>query len=387
MYSCKEGMYVTSRPTNRDQGAIPDEIGMASPLTDAADRPVDSQLRMLEIASLLLGHRRLLIGGILAAMLLAGIMSIMIPNCYWSRASLLPTGKIDKMGELTSLAGFSSTDMTDENSSKFFPVILRSELVKNAVLETTYSFVHDGKSIELTLPEYFETQNRDQLYQELDQIISVSMDKKTGVIELGAETRYPRLSQMILTEYIRNLESYNLHKRSSQARSNANYLSRQVELTRIELAVAEDSLCAFQEVNRNWAATSVPQIIRELGRLQREVEIKSGTLRYLVQQLESARLEAQKDVPIVCVLDKPSLPTRKSAPSRARIVALGGITAFFCLTAYLVAMEVARRRTRSADREAYLAFRNELGRTFSKPSRILNLVKSGKVLRNLKLSK
>ncbi len=279
------------------------------------------------------------------------------------------------MAELKSLAGLSSMMMSEENSSTLFPVILRSELVRDAVLAQTYTFKHRGKPVELTLPDYFETHEPDELHEKLAENTAISTDKKTGVIELSAETRYPGLSQAIMQAYIEHLEQYNLHKRRSQARNNAQYLARQLEQATDELTAIEDSLCAFQLVNANWSMTSDPEILRELGRLQREVEIKNTTRLFLVQQLEAAKLEAQKDVPIVRILDHPSLPTIKSGPARSRMVLFGGLGAFLCLSLYLVGYEIFTRRTRGHDRDAYLAFRSELNDAVAQSSRILNLVK------------
>ncbi len=353
-----------------------DNRGMRRDLqTPTGSSSTATQIKLFEVAGLLLRHRTLLLIGTVATMVVVAVYSLMISNRYTSRASILPTGTVDQMSELKSLAGISSIMMSEENSSALFPVILRSELVRDALLAQTYSFQHKRQSVELTLTEYFDTAERDQLRHELGEITTITADKKTGVIELTVETRYPGLSQAVLQAYIEHLERYNLHKRRSQARNNAQYLARQLEQATDELTAIEDSLCAFQLANANWSMTSDPEILRELGRLQREVEIKNTTRLYLVQQLESAKLEAQKDVPIVRILDHPSRPTRKSGPSRSRMVFFGGLGAFLFLSFYLIGYEIFTRRAKQHDREAYLVFRSELNDAMADSSRILNLVK------------
>jgi uncharacterized protein involved in exopolysaccharide biosynthesis len=297
------------------------------------------------------------------------------PNLYTSQSIILPSGKntngnVNALKSLVGLAG--PMAVTDENSSALFPVVLRSNLVADGVLGKTYTF-HDGtKTKSLTLGQYFDEDNPDKLRKYLRSVTSASSDKQTGEIYVSVETAYPELSQAVLTEYLSQLEDFNTNKRRSSAKSDAEYLTRQLETVGAELRTAEDNLETFQSHNMDWNGTSSPEISKEIGRLQREVDVKSGTYTMLSQQLESAKLDAQKDAPIVRILDAPSLPTLKSGPFRRNVILFSGVLAFMILAAVILVQDIIRQGISGANQGDYSAFRDDVKRSFPRAERIFN---------------
>jgi uncharacterized protein involved in exopolysaccharide biosynthesis len=246
------------------------------------------------------------------------------------------------MADLKRLAGFGAMSAADENSSELFPEILRSRAIQDDVLDKRYNFTHDAKLYTIKLGDYFDQDNPDKLRAAINDITYISLDKKTGVIALAVETEYPELSKAVLESYIAELESFNLHTRRSAARENATYLGRQIEQTRQEMAKAEDELESYQSANRNWLEGSSPDLLKTIVRLQREVEIQNKKYLYLTQEYEIAKLDAQRDVPIVRILDRPSLPVEKTGPKRTLIILAMGLVAFLATCFGVVLIEVMR---------------------------------------------
>ncbi|UCG60510.1 MAG: hypothetical protein JSV52_09250 [Candidatus Zixiibacteriota bacterium] len=348
-----------------------------------SDGPVDHSLRqnpddeinLFEFGTTLVRKRRFIVYPVLAVMFITAVVLLFTPNRYTSTVTILPSGKTDKLSSLKSLAGFNSLTQADENSSELFPEILQSRLVKDAVLSRTYSFDHDGEEMTTTLEEYFDEADPDLLQRELGEIATFSIDKKTGVIRLAVETKYPAFSQAILSAYVTELENFNLHKRRSTARDNEIYLAGQMESKKLELAEAERLLEQFRMENRNWSSTSSPEILHELTRLQREAEIKSTAYLYLTRQHEMAKFEAQKDVPIVRLLDSPSLPTQKSSPRRTIILMLMGMITAMMATLAVVINDSIGKRSRSTGDDSYRTFRDNVTTAFPKTSRLVNRLK------------
>ncbi len=298
----------------------------------------------IELARLLLKRRRTIIGVTLAVCVIAMGLLLLIPNKYLSEASLLPSGSQDKMADLKRLAGFGSMSLTDENSSELFPEILRSRSIQDSVLAKRYHFAHNAKPITLKLAEYFDQESPDKLRGALNDVTYIALDKKTGVIDIAVETKYPDLSRQILTAYLSELESFNLFARRSAARDNAQYLGRQIDRTMVEVAAAEDSLESYQASNRNWLEGSSPDLLKTIARLQREVEIQNKKYLYLTQEYEIAKLDAQKDVPIMRVLDQPSLPVEKSSPKRGLLLVTIGLVTLLGTIFWVVAVDIWRKR-------------------------------------------
>jgi len=304
-------------------------------------------------------------------MVLAALITLLIPNKYSSVATILPSAGPDKMAELKSLAGLGNLTGQEENSSELYPVILASQTIRDAVSGEPYTLEDDGESKTVLLADYFGQTNPDKLREALATVTSVASDKKTGVITIAVETRYPALSQAILTRYLNELESFNLHKRRSQAKERAVYLSRELAQQKSELEAAEDSLGAFQSLNRDWMGSSDPETGKLMARLKRVVDTRAQTYFYLTQEYEIAKLDAQKDVPVVRILDNPTLPTRKSSPKRALIVVMVGMVAFFGVLSGVIVAEAIRRTSAGPERTAYEGLRSDFTREFPRISRVL----------------
>lgn len=77
-----------------------------------------------------------------------------------------------------------------------------------------------------------------------------------------------------------------------------------------------------------------PQIALNYLRLQREVEIQSKILSFLLPLYEQAKIEEKRETPTILVLDKPTLADRKSKPKRLTMVLIWTICGFIIITLY-----------------------------------------------------
>ncbi len=313
-----------------------------------------------------------------SAMAIMAVVMFLTPNKYVSTASLLPSGKTDQMSALKEAVGIANPGAVDENSSVLFPLVLQSRTIADGVLSRTYTIEHNGKSMTIVPTEYFERTDPDELRQSLADATAVWMEKKTGDIHLEVETKYPELSQALAYAYLEELEDFNVNRRKSMAKENAKYLEGQIIRSRDSLRAAEDALSDFRQHNADWAGNTNSEILAQLTGLQREVEIRSAAYVYLQQQLEMARLDVQKTVPVTRVLDAPSLPTLKSSPRRTLSVLLAGFAAFMVTLCILLFQEYMRREQNGPAAIAYRELRGDFGRNFPRTSRMLKLVTRSK---------
>jgi len=332
---------------------------------------LEGEINLFELGSILLRKKRIIAYVVGSVVLLAVIILLLIPNKYQSNASILPTGETNKLSSLTSLAGLGGLMPVDENSSDLFPTILHSKRIKKAVLDKTYSFATDKKQVSLKLSDYFHKEDLDKLYKALNGITYIGKDKNTGVISIAVETKYPALSQAIVGTYLEQLEDFNLHKRRTRAKENELYLAKQLEIKNNELNQTENNLEQFQKANRNWANSDNPEIIKALTNLQRDVEVKTKAFVFLTQQYEMAKFEAQKDVPIVQILDEPSLPTQKSGPHRTIILLLTAITTLMITMFFVILFENIKKKSLAKNDEEYQVFRNNLSTAFPRLNRLV----------------
>jgi tyrosine-protein kinase Etk/Wzc len=343
----------------------------------AGSSPYRFEVNVFELTRLIVRRRKLVAAVVAGTMLVTAVFLFLQSNRYRSTASILPSGNSDNLSTIKNLVGLGGPQApADENSSALFPVILSSNLVVDAVLEKTYRITHKSREMTVTLPDYFGIEDPDRLRGALKDVTAVTADHQTGELYVSVETKYPTLSQALVGEYLAQLEDFNLHKRRSTARDNERYLARQMITVNEELQAAEDSLEAFQKANLDWAVTGSPEILKELGRLQRQVNAKSSTYVMLMQQHEMAKLDAQKDIPIVSLLDPPSLPTMKSGPFRRNIILLSGIISFFLVTFGLIVRHLATQIKEGRPRDDFDAFQRDLSDAFPRADKIVNRIRT-----------
>lgn len=331
-----------------------------------------SGISVFHIVSDLLNRRRLIIYSTLSVMVVVAAIVFLSPNLYTSTCTILPSGESSgNISKLTALAGLGGLTTGDENSSELFPVILNSESIRSAVLNRNYEIHDDDKTVNLSLSEYFNSENPDVLDGALRKITSIVSNKKTGVMEISVETEYPELSRAIVEEYVDQLETFLMHDRHNRSGDQARYLANQLETTRAELDIAEDSLEEYQKSNSDWVLTSDPQTLKELGRLKRSVTIKSQTYVYLMQEYVAAMLDTQKDVPVVRILDKPAPANLKSGPRRLSLIALSGMIMFTLTGLYVLATGIIRRES---DKSSLDDLKDNLIESFPRTNRMINRV-------------
>ncbi|MCP4705380.1 MAG: hypothetical protein GY865_12310 [candidate division Zixibacteria bacterium] len=346
-----------------------------SNISKLAKQSVENEIILIEMAKYLLNQKKTIILLTFAVMLLVSVKVLLEPNQYSSTASLLPSGNINKVSQLSNMIGFGANNISDENSSELYPVILSSRLIQESILSRRYEFTDKNQNLSLTLPEYFETENPQQQRQSLSSITKIKTDPKTGSIHLAVETEYPGLSQAVLSAYLFELENYNLFKRNSKGQRNAEYLENQLRETKAELTTAENNLEAYRFANQNWLYSDDASIIKESRRHKRKVEILSQSYINLLGRYEVARQDANNDLPMVAVLDQSSLPTLKSGPRRTITVLLSGMAAFFMIIFVLLIKAVFHYKSKVENNIYYQSLEDDIDKTISKSSRIFTIIK------------
>ena len=344
----------------------------------------DIEIDPIEFGRSLLRHRRLIRRVTLAAMILTAAVMFLTPNKYTSRASILPSGNENRISGLMDLAGSFGLSAPGgaaaENSSALYPSILRSNHVVDGVLKGEYQRVTSEGWAQLPLSEYFDRRDANMLRSDLRRVTMISTDKKLGLVEISVETKYPHLSQAGLASYLDELEEFLTVKRRTQARANVAYLADQVALQEVELVTAEDFLREFMSANRNWNSSSDPDLQTTLARLRRDVAIEATTVQLLKEQLELANLEAQKAIPIVRILDEPSLPTFKSGPQRTVTTVFVGTMVFSFLVIGLFLRHLWQRTLTAGEGRAKV-LRREVCEAFPRSSRLLRFARPAEDIR------
>jgi uncharacterized protein involved in exopolysaccharide biosynthesis len=194
-------------------------------------------------------------------------------------------------------------------------------------------------------------------------------------ITIDVYDKDPRRAADMANYFVEILNSTSLQLSTQEARNNREFIGKRLDQCRGDLRQAEDSLKAFQErkdvivsdpaSNSSIAAyaelyamkakkeievavlekrvapenqtlvqlrVELRELTRKLSgfpatglegvRLYREVMTQERILEFLLPVFEQARIDEQKDVPVLLVLDKASPPRHKTKPQRMLIVIL-----------------------------------------------------------------
>jgi tyrosine-protein kinase Etk/Wzc len=340
---------------------------------------MNKELNVFKYISILLQWKRFIIINFIAVFLLAVTISFLLPKWYKSTASLLPPKQPDIFNSLGSassmLKGLGSlgklSGLGQKPSNYNYFAILKSrttmeKIIKKFDLINVYDI--SDSSMEKAIKELeanvaFEEQNEDN--------ITIEVYDKDSV----------RAADMA-NYFVEVLNEVSTRLGTQEARSNRDFIESRLDKVKIALASAEDSLRIYQEKsgmiispeetatvssiatlyglkakkeielsvlgrslgtdNESYQQTKIelnelnrklitfPNIGLKSLRLYRDVAIQQKILEFLIPIYEQAKIEEQKDVPVLLVLDKAVPAERKSKPQRVLIIFLtSGLALFF----------------------------------------------------------
>lgn len=174
-------------------------------------------------------------------------------------------------------------------------------------------------------------------------LVSSSVDRDTGLMNMGVTTPSPELSAAVASSYLHHLEQRVRSIRTQKARKNLEFIEERFGEVQEELREAEQELAEFTDQNQSLNSA---RLRTERDRLQRQVRFKSNLFSEIQTQRTQAQIELQRVSPVVTVVQAPIPPLEPSAPSRVLIVVLSvmlggllGVGTAFLRSLYTVAPE------------------------------------------------
>lgn len=245
-------------------------------------------------------HRRLIAGGILLSVLVAAVVSLLLPREYEAQTSLLPVSRssssrfsnlLNSLGSLADLQGFS--DSIPEEGPDLLVNVLESRSVALAVVEK------EGLADTLAPDETDARQARRTAVERLrEDVLSVS-DNNRGLVTVSARCDDPALAARIANAAVEALGGFlQENKVTSASRAQAFLETRLVEVGK-ELEDAEDALKVFCEKN---GVISIPEqtrlLFEQIADLSSEVALRRARAEVLdrfggSQNPETTRLKAE----------------------------------------------------------------------------------------------
>lgn len=271
-------------------------------------------------------RRRFLVLFTGACTMLAVVAALLMPPLYRASVLLVPnqtgSGLSAALGDLTGLAGQFGISTGGEDPSRLFPEILRSRSLTHAVLLSKVTASDSTSAVYLDRLEVSGATEAERLekgtkmFQEARS--RVVLNPKNSSVKVVVFDRDPLVAANIANRMATELDRLNQQMGRNNAREKRVFIEdRRREVMR-QLETDEEELTDFREKNRNYGGS--PQLMLEFERISRRVRLDEELALTLVRELEIARIDEYKDVPVINVLDRALAPAERHSPRRAMII-------------------------------------------------------------------
>ena len=221
-------------------------------------RPEEDEVNLLDYWRVIRKQRRMLIRLFCSAVLLAMVVSLLMPKVYESTASILPQidskeglGGLGGLGSLLALSGSGGAGGAGAlaqglgitlpgmpaTPTDIFVAMLKSRIMADAVI----------KQFDLMKLYNDKTMQDARKDLESDTTIKVSKEK---VIKVTVEAKSPQLASDIANFYVANLDRLNRTLNVTKSGQNRVFIEKRLVDTKTNLVKAEEALREFQTKNK-----------------------------------------------------------------------------------------------------------------------------------------
>lgn len=163
--------------------------------------------------------------------------------------------------------------------------------------------------------------------------IMVNVDKKSGKTTMELELQDPLVVAAVMEAVTENLKTYMSDYRTSKTRQDVENLTVICEQRKADYYKAQRAYAEYVDANKNVIRQSA-QAERE--RLQQEMNLAYQVYSQVATQLEASRIQAEQAKPVFAIIDPVTVPIRKAAPSKAKMLVIWTFLAGCCAAAWVL---------------------------------------------------
>ena len=177
------------------------------------------------------------------------------------------------------------------------------------------------KSVTENNNELFISEYEDELFNVIDDVISISVNQKDGFVTISANMPNSEYAANTCINAREILQKTIIDNRIKSAKQKLEYSEKQLASKRIEFEEIQNKLAYFNDSNLNLVTSSV---INEREKLEAEFQIINAVMIELSKQVEQRKLQVSEDTPVFSIVKEASMPVKRSSPKRAQMVLIFG---------------------------------------------------------------
>lgn len=249
---------------------------------------------------------------------------LLMPNQYTAKTRILPDAGNEQVDRLASLAsallpeGALSAAAASQGGEAGSDVVqlVKSSRVLDSVLLREYDELEAGRACRLI--DLWEAENIEYYRELLLEHTHFTQDPRSNVFTVAVETEDPSLSAQIANNLVAELDRFRGEIDRRRARERCEYLSARVAESESELDEIQLMRKSFLEKNRNYAASTDPELRLAVETFDQEVLFQKQLVFGLKQLRAAADMESRRETPRLTVIEKAEKPLIKSGPPRMK---------------------------------------------------------------------
>ena len=326
----------------------------------------EKEIDLIEIGKKLWDKRKFILKVSGVGLLIGIIIAFSIPKEYSTTVILAPEskegGSLGNAGALAAMAGINlgGTSTSGDLSSDVYPNIMESTPFilglsqihvsdpKEKIDTNLFSYIKDeqksawwtyilgtprlviglftSKKEDSTTEKnkFILTQDEDEVVEKLKKFLSISIDKKTGIITLASTMQSAIISATVADTLTSYLQSYIIKYRTEKARADLVFAEKLYNESKSDYNKAQQKYADYLDRNQNviLASYRVNQ-----DKLQNEVTLAYNVYNQVAQQLQVAKVKVQDQTPVYTVIQPAIIPLIPTKPNK-KLIVIGFILVF-----------------------------------------------------------
>ncbi|MCU1301031.1 MAG: chain length determinant protein domain protein [Candidatus Sulfotelmatobacter sp.] len=270
--------------------------------------PAETEVSVLDILIVLAERKRFIIRFVLAAAVLAIIISLLLPIRYEAKIVLLPPaqnssigsallGQIGNMGSLGSLAALAGGSLGIKNPADMYVALLTSRTVEDAMIKR------------FDLMKEYRKKRLSDARKEFESRTTAIAGTKDGLIRLTVEDGDPKHAAELANGYVEEFRRLSASLAITEAARRRLFFEQQLQQAKDDLTVAEEAMAQTQQ------STGVLQIDSQARSLIEAAAVLRAQVVAKQVQIEGMRSFATDDNPRL-ILAKQELAALQSQLDR-----------------------------------------------------------------------
>ena len=341
----------------------------------------EQEIDIMELISKLWKNRSMIIKWCIAGAIIGLVVGFSIPKTYTSSITFAPETQQKTNSSVSSIAsmmGVNLNNSVDAISVEMYPDIVHSTPFIVELFDLPVTFKYKDELMTTSLLEYMKDYQKSPWWSyaiqapfkalgwvmslgkekeedvevpisELDvnnlpkkergvvkffaENIMVNVDKKTGKTSMSLELQDPNVVATVMDAVTENLKNYMSDYRTSKARQDIENLEVICAQRKADYYAAQQAYAQSVDGNKSVVRQSAQA---ELERLQQEMNLAYQVYSQVATQLEGARIQAEQAKPVFVIIDPVTVPIRKTAPSKAKMLVIFTFLAGCCAAAWVL---------------------------------------------------